>query len=475
MTFGQFLSMVAARWRLVAAIVILAVAAALGVSLALPKQYTATASLVFDIKPDPVSSTGYDGLSWPAFLATQIQILESDRVARRVVGALGMGDDPANRAVWQQSTKGEGEFEGWMAGVLRRNLDVRLTRESNVVTVSYKAADAQVAARVANAFVKAYMDTVIDLRVDPARQYSSFFDNRAKELRQQLEAAQAKLSAFQRQKGLIGTDERLDIENARLNELSAQLVALQALSAESTSRQSQALARGADQLPDVQTNALVSGLKADLLRQEARLQELNSRLGDAHPQVVEAKANISALRSRIEAESRRVASGVGVTNTINRAREAEIRAAYEAQRQRVLRMKENRDEALMYQREVDAAQRALDAVLARYNQSSLESTNTRSNASVLSQASAPLFPSSPKIFLNAFIGLFLGSLVGISLAVVLEMLNRRVRNAEDVTQAIGLPVLGVLPRPDRGGLFGGAAAQPLLARRVLGQLPAPRS
>lgn len=473
MTFGQFLSIVLARWRLVAAVIGAAAVVALGISLAMPRQYTATAELVFDIRPDPVSATGYDGMTWPAYLATQLEIIQSERVTRKVIGELKLADDTATRSRWMAATDGAGDFEAWLANAMRRSLEVKLTRESNVVTVAYRAGDPQAAARTANAFVKAYMGTILDMRVDPARQYSSVFDNRAKALRAQLEQAQTKLSAFYRQKGIIGSDERLDVETARLNELSAQMVALQAISADSNSRQSQALGRSADQLPDVQANPLVSGLKADLLRQEARLQELNSRLGDAHPQVVEARANINALRSRVESESRRVASSVGVTNTINRQREAEIRAAYETQRQRVLRLKEARDEASIYQREVDTAQRALDSVMTRLNQSSLESQTNQSNASLLSEASAPLLPSSPRVVLNTLIGLFLGTLVAVTAAVILELLNRRVRNEADVTQ-LGVAVLGVLPKVPAGNMFG-KATPPLLARRVLGQLPMPRS
>jgi chain length determinant protein EpsF len=472
MTFGQFLSMVGARWRLVAAIVALVTLTALGVSLMLPKQYEATASLVFDMRPDPVAPGGYDSLSWPVYLATQVQILESERVAERVVDALGMKSDGALRERWSKA--GElGSYEAWLTTLVRKSLNVRLTRETNVIRVGYKASDAQSAAKAANAVVQGYLDTVLDMRVNPARQYSTMFEQRAKELRTQLEKAQANLSAFQRQKGIVANDERLDVETARLNELSAQLVALQAVAAESSGRQS-AVARTIEQSPDVQASPLVSSLKGDLLRQEARLQELNSRLGDAHPQVVEARANIAALRSRIDGESRRVAGSVGVTNTINRQREAEIRAAYETQRQRVLRLKEVRDESQVYQREVDAAQRALDAVMTRFNQSALESQSTQSNASVLAQATSPLLPTSPRIVLNTLVAAFLSSLAAVALAVMLESMNRRVRSVEDVTQALGVPVLGSLPVADRTVTFGGKAAQPALAQRVLGQLPLSR-
>ncbi len=99
-------------------------------------------------------------------------------------------------------------------------LDVKPSRESNVISVSFKAPDPVQAARVANAFVEAYMNVSLELRVDPAKQYSAFFDTRGKELRANVEQAQAKLSAYQRERGvIIASEGQLDVESARLNEL----------------------------------------------------------------------------------------------------------------------------------------------------------------------------------------------------------------------------------------------------------------
>ncbi|WP_223673088.1 hypothetical protein, partial [Proteus terrae] len=87
--------------------------------------------------------------------------------------------------------------------------------------------------------------------------------------RENLEAAQRKLSAFQQEKGIIATDERIDVETARLNELSAQLVSLQAVTADAISRRAQTGLSS----PDAMNSAVIMGLKADLARQEARLKE----------------------------------------------------------------------------------------------------------------------------------------------------------------------------------------------------------
>ncbi|MBL8279707.1 MAG: chain length determinant protein EpsF [Pelomonas sp.] len=445
MNFGQFIAVLRARWLLALIVFATTVVLAVVVSLLLPKQYTAVASVVVDPKPDPVSSVLSGALMNPAFMATQVDVIQSDRVALRVVKNLKLAENPTIREQWQSETKGEGSIENWLADLFQKNMDVKPSRESNVISVSYRAPDPRFAAAIANAFVVAYNETTLELRVDPARQYSSFFDLRAKEARDQLEQAQAKLSQFQSDNGVIAVDERLDVENARLNELSTQYVALQSLASDSVSRQTAARGAGADRMQEVLNNPLIAGLKADQARLEAKLQELSSKLGDKNPQVIETRANLAELKTRIDSETVKIGSSLGISNNINQQRAGEIKAQLEAQRAKVLKMKALRDQGSVLSRDVESAQRAYDTVLARLTQSSLESQTTQSYVSMLTQATPPLKPSSPRIVINTILAVFVGALLALGTTFALEFLDRRVRVIDDVELALGLPVIGVMP------------------------------
>jgi succinoglycan biosynthesis transport protein ExoP len=472
MNLTQFLSILKARWWVAALVFLLTVGTTLAVSLILPKQFTATSTVVIDVKPDPIAGQ-FAGMLSPSYMATQVDVIRSDRVAQRVVRNLKLADNAQVRADWLEATGGAGDIEAWLSARFKPNMDVKPSRESNVISVSYTAPDAGFAAALANAFVQGYIDTALELKVDPAKQYSNFFDLRAKDAREALEKAQARLSAFQKEKGIIATDERLDVENARLSELSSQLVMLQALAAESGSRQAQAQGPASDRIQEVLGSGLISQLKADLSRNEARLQELSARLGDNHPQVIEAKANINSLRSRLDTETKRVTGGVGVTATINRQREAEVRASLDAQRSKLLRLKAVRDEGAVLVREMENAQRAYEAVLSRLNQTSLESQATQGNIFVLGKATPPGGPSSPKVLLNTALSVVIGVLLAIGAVLALEMLDRRVRAFEDLTTAVGLPVLGVMPKPTASFKLGKQRLS-LMQQRLVTSLPAPQ-
>jgi chain length determinant protein EpsF len=420
------------------------IAIVLGVHALLPSQYTAVASVVVDIKsPDPIAGMVLQGSASPSYMITQLDVINSLRVARQVVRTLRLDTNAELHTRWIEDDS-KGTFEVWIAELLRKHLDARPSRGSNVINVSYTATDPDFAAAVANAFVQAYLNTTVDLRVDPAKQYSSFFDERAKQARESLEQAQGKLAAFQRANGLIATDERLDVENARLAELSSQAVALEASLAESTGRQAQAQATP-DRMSEVLVNPVVSALTADVARQEARLQELTSRLGDAHPQIVELRSNIAGLKAKLDAATARASGSVGVNNTVNKARVADLRASIAEQRAKVLRLKDLRAEAALLQREVENAQRSYDGVLSRLTQTSLESQTAQSNISALEYATPPTTPSSAGPLKTGLLGTLLGMVLAIATALVRERRDQRLRDTADLPLLLDQPVVAVIP------------------------------
>lgn len=444
MSIGLLLQILRSRWLSFVLALSLVLAAAAAITLAMPTTYTASASVVVDLRNDPIAGNAPLAAASPNYLMTQVDIVQSARVATRVVRAMKMTEIPALRAQWQEATQSTGDFEKWLADLLLSSLDVRPSRGSNVINLYYQGRDPQFVAAVANAFVKAYLETVLEMRTGPARDYSRLFDENAKTLRDKLEAAQARLSEYQQRTGLVVSDERLDIETQRLNELNAQLTAVQAAAAETRSRQAEAELQ-ADRVAEVMNNPLIGTLRADLARQESQLEQLGARLGDNHPAVRELRSGVAELRTRLDTEIRRAQSSVGVAHKVNEARVAQARQALEAQRAQVLKLRQTRDEATVLMRDVENAQRAYDGVIGRLALTSLESQANQSSVAALEPASAPNRRSSPRVLLNMVFGLVLGLIAGVVTVWARESRDRRVRSGTDVEQSLELPLLGVLP------------------------------
>lgn len=168
MTPSKLISIILARWSLVLLVVVLTTLTALGVSLSMQPKYVAAASVLIDAKPDPISALIYPGLASPSYMNTQVDVIASDRVALRVVKDLKLTDNPEVRQQWMNATGGNGSMEQWLANGLKGNMEVKPSKESNVLMVTYKSPQPDAAAAFANAFVRAYVGTTLELRVDPA-------------------------------------------------------------------------------------------------------------------------------------------------------------------------------------------------------------------------------------------------------------------------------------------------------------------
>jgi chain length determinant protein EpsF len=442
MTLQQFLLILRARYRVALLTLLVTVTTTVVVSLLMAKQYTTGAAVVVDVKsPDMVSGMVLQGMMAPGYMATQVDIINSDRVARVVVKLLKMDESPVIRAQWQEETEGKGQLIEWLASLLQKKLDVKPSRESNVININYTAADPEFAAAVANAFAQAYINVNLDLQVAPARQYASFFEEQTKTARSKLEKAQQALSDYQQKNGITSTDERLDFETAKLNETSSQLTGIQG---QTTDSQSKRKSIKADTVSEVMQSPLINGLKSDIARLEAKLTESNINLGKNHPQTQRSEAELAALKAQLHAETQKITSSIETTYQIGLRREQQLQGSLAKQKTRVLKLNKQRDELNVLRRDIESAQRAFELVSQRASQTDIASQTNQTNLAVLNPAFAPTTASKPRVFLNVLVSIFLGTLLGVGIALILELKERKVRSVQDLFDALDLPVLGAI-------------------------------
>lgn len=450
MNQNLFFAALRARFSIFALALIATVATGTAVSLLLPKSYVATASLVVDTRNEQSLSDALNVLMSSrerlGYIQTQVDIITSPRVARRVVADLGLAENPLTKARFEEDGQGHGAIEDWIAEQLLRQLEVA-TSQSSVIDVSFHASDPDYAATVANAFAKAYMDTMLELRVEPTRQAASWFDEQIKTLRADLEQSQAELTAYQKRHGIVSANGQADIEHTRLSELSTQLLEAQEQTIELRAREEQALLAldhpvSLEYRPEVKSDTRVQELRSELIEGEARLRQLGMQLGVNHPDYRGQLAENRSRRQELEAEMRTI---VDVTASLRREselRETQLRAALDAQRKRLIDLNETRDELGVLIGNVETAQKAYDTAMQRYVVSQVESRARQTNVALLSPAVAPAVPHRPKIPLNIALSVVVGAMLGIGLVVLMEMSDRRVRSVSDLD--LGTPLIGVI-------------------------------
>ena len=445
MNFTQFLLILNARKWIILGVLLVTVAVTAAVSLLLPKEYTATATLIIDSKSkDSLTGQMLPSQMFPGYMATQIDIINSSQVASRVVSALKLAENPATREQFIAATEGQGTIEQWLADLLLQKISAEPSRESSIISIGFTGSDPRFAAIVANAFAKSYIETNLDLRVAPAKLTAAWFDEQIVQLREKLDQAQQKLTAYQREKGIVESEERLDVETRRMADLAGQMVAAQSASFDASSR-----TRDSASLPEVINNPVVQGLKGQVAQGEGRLAELAKRVGVNHPDFQRTQAEVSSYKAKLANELSTATRGVGATAGAARQRFNELSGAFERQKARVLALKQQREEATLLARDLENAQRIYDSALQRYGQSRMEAQSTLTDIAVLNPAIPPTQASKPRVMFNVLLAVFFGTLLGVGMGFLIELLDRRVRSGQDIVAGLEIPVLAEVTKNGR--------------------------
>jgi chain length determinant protein EpsF len=420
-------------------------------SLIIPKSFLAETSIIIDTKSqDVISGSGSEVFAFADYLQTQADVIASHNVALKAVDFLRLAERPDLQRKFQDAVHGVGRIQDWIADELLRDLIVTPARTGGVISIKYRSRSASEAAAVANAIAQGYLATNLQLTVDPARQRAAWFDEQVQALREQLEAAQKRLAAYQSAEGVDGASGHLDVETARLGEISDQLANAQMALAEAQARQSQLQAAHAsqriNQIPDVVNDTVLQSLRSDLSRAEARLTQVRLQKGSNHPDFQSALAEVQSLRLRIADQTATTTGSIEQTAMLAVQRVKDVQATLDAQKARILQLKGQQDQFDVMTRDVQSAEHAYESALQRTAELKLQSQSTSASAAVLNPALPPLRPDRPRILQNLLVALLLGPLFAVLAAVLSEAGDRRLRVEEDLTLLAGVRLLGAVPR-----------------------------
>jgi succinoglycan biosynthesis transport protein ExoP len=451
MDLSQYFLALKARRKAFLTVLAVTVFAAIVVALVIPKRYDATATVLIDARDEQTMAPGHMSPRERAgYIFTQMELIASGKVAHKVVRDLKLAQEPGMREDWERDTGGVGTMEEWLAANLLEKLKVD-SGASNIITIKYSSNDPKKAADVANAFAKAYLDIALDLRTGPSRDAARWFDDQLKTLRADVTSAQTKLAAYQKEKGIVGLDDRGDVEVTRLAELSAELSRQRAAAMDAQTRYKQAQEMmkdggSLDAFPEVLANGYIITIKGALQAAEARLQEQSEVLGPNHPTYQRTAAEVESLKARLKAETGKVVAGLGNGVQQSSKRIEELQAALKDQQERILKMKEARVDMAVLTRDLENAQRAYDGALQRAIAVKVDSKVRQTNLALLTPAVEPLKPAVPKVGLISALSIVIGLLLAAGVVYMLEMMDRRVRSRSDLELRLAVPALGMLSR-----------------------------
>lgn len=432
------LAAIRARYRLFLFIFATTVLVATTVSIFLPKTYVAEVSMLVDNKTDQSMSNSIDlpVRERIGYMQTQVDIISSQKVARKVVSDLGLENHPEAFAAVGEDFQGANRLADRMAATLLSRLKVS-TSQSSVITIAFPSMNPRFSAQIANAFAKAYMDTALELRVEPSRKTAAWFDEQITNLRSNLDLALERLAKYQKEKGIVTQEEQqLDADNFVTSQYKAgSTYNSPVLRQQMLARSMQANERGTSNANFA--NAQNQRIRAELQQAEMKLRELGAQLGSNHPSFQKQLATTMSLRDELSKSNELALQNMP-------RNDAAFRKDMTAQQSRLGEIREYRNQSNVLTREVDIAQKAYETAMQRAVEKKVESRASLSNVSILNAATVPFIPARPRILLNIALSVVVGTLLGLCTIYLMEMFDRRVRVLGDLENTWNVPLLAEL-------------------------------
>lgn len=401
-------------------------------------MYTATSAIFIEprskkIVNDEVSPSGIGNDI--ALFESQVSIIGSDSILRRVVTTLKLEDDHEFAAPVVTSGGVTSALRERLMGPrpvlddtaravesLSKKIRVRRAQNTYVVNVDVTSDNAIKSAKIANAILQAYQDDQADAKADAAARANALIDARLGELREQVRKAELAADGFKRANKIVTSEGGL-LNEQQLTRLNTELVAVRAQVAAGKARLDEfnaTIRRGSspEALPEAMASPTIQRLRdqlAAVLRREAAL---SSQLQARHPVMADIHAQVASLRTQITAELQRIVSQTQNEYQIAANREREIERTLSKSQGEVAETTTAQIRLRELEREADASREVLRAFLARAKETQEQQNLSVSDARVITPAAIPPRASSPNPMLVMALatlgGLGLGLLRGIA-------------------------------------------------------------
>ncbi len=415
----------------------------------------------------------------PDYYQTQYSLLQSRSLARRTLDTLKLWNQPPfGVASGQKGFSLRGAISGamsWVAGLFRSqasgprppvdetavqsgaidallgSLSVSPVRNSRLVEVSFRSTDPRLAAEVANAQAKGFIQQNLEFKFLSSKEATDWLGQQLAEQRTKVEASEAALQRYREQNDAISLEDRQNIVVQKLTDLNAAVTRAKTerIEKEALYRQLQGLSATSaalDTFPAILTNAFIQQQKAQLAALQQQQAELADKLGPRHPDMIKIRTAIQQAQAKLQGEVQKVVQSVRNEYLSTKAQEDSLTAALDQQKQDALALNRKGIDYGVLQRDVESNRQIYESLLQRAKETGVSGELKTSNIRIVDAAEVPRGPVSPRKGLNLLLALFGGLAFATGLAFFFEYLDNRIKTPDEIKAHLGLPFLGMIPK-----------------------------
>ena len=433
--------------------------------------YRASATLLIESQAANVVSIqeiyGLDARSQD-YLATQSAIMGGRPIAEAVVDGLGLAEQPEFRPE-HQAPLIDLDWRSWLPFGLQKKaspspqneraravdayldkLSIEPVRNTQLVLVQFDSADPNLAARVADAHAKAYIDSTLNRRADATKSAAEWLGTRVDSLRKDLQASEASLQAYREQEQIVDVTGLKSLPAAEISNLSSRLLEVRQVlaSAEIAYLQVTPAAGQESDLLGVPALLADEGMRRAREAQEKAQQavaDLEKRYGPSSPKMIAAQSDLAQATKNLNSQAQNVVESIRKRYEAAQSEERAIVAALNRAGQQYQKVGRKESKLETLQRAVDTNRQLYDLFFKRLSETSATGDLASARASIVAPAVVPRVPAKPQKSLIVSIATLLTLLFGVGVAFLLASLDNTVKNSSDVEGKIKRPLLGMVP------------------------------
>jgi polysaccharide biosynthesis transport protein len=464
------------QWRLIALVNVLAIVVGTAYIAISPARYTAQADMIIDTKRVTWTQTEMSSENRAvedASVESEIETTKSEQVAAAVIRRLHLTEDPEFVGVGNglkrrffslfklssepERVESKDELMRRVLGTVISNLRVTRLGRSYIEEIAYTSLDRDKAAKIANAFADAYIEDQLQAKFEATHRASIWLEQRIGELRQQASDAYKEVQDFKSENSIIiGVDGKLASE-VELDQLGIALAKARADTSQARAkldRISRVMELRSDKetfnipdpiVTDALSNPVITKLRQQFLDDQNKESEWSARYGPEHQAARNLRAEMAALQRAIWDEVSRIAESYKSELQIAKSQEESIDKRMTEVFQNSAKTRQSQVRLRELETAANTYRGIYETFLSRFTQSVQQQSFPSTEARVVTPASPPGIPSSPKIALTLALATLCGFGLGIMSAFAREQMSRQIHTRAQLEKLLGISCLAVLP------------------------------
>lgn len=426
------------------------------------------------------SYTPYD----PEFLETQYQIIKSASVAKKVVESFDV--EKVYTTFFPEDTSESSFYKSSMAWIkdnyaslkqmigidrltpeseipgetpvpltkaeqlelfIQSGIKVEPVQNSRVVEISFMSDNPALAMKVSNSIARAYIDELLDMRMETSNYSIRWMTKKAEIQRTKLEETERELTKYQKDNAIITIEDRMTVLPERLSELSRRLTAAETEKKEMGAiyRQIESINKAhLETIPAIAENLAIDSIKKQIIASEQKISELSKKYGRKHPVMISANDELRGLQQKKTREIQKAVQTIQNQYQLAASNEKNLRALLNETKSDTTNLNEKYIQLKILKREVETNRFLYDALVKKMKEKGITEENQTVNVWVLDKATLPKFPASPRKKRNLALAIVLGLFGGVGLAFFFEYLDNTVKSPEDIEDRFDIPVIGTI-------------------------------